>query len=228
MNAEYRIRDDLVALRGCDIVINLVLGVYTMACLFSHKWNDCKCEKCGKTRDEQHVWKGCVCSVCGQERSIDKITDQSVLAYIAINEKVKQRRDMAVDMLNDQVMLAEVVSKTGDYKTSGTALNKIKDQTILANFAKNSNSTVTRMAAVTKIVDQSILIEIVKNERVNDIRVAAAEKITSQDLVKELFPDFVEAKAKIDKEKARIKEQEDCKHNWNGSYCVKCGAARDD
>jgi hypothetical protein len=59
-----------------------------MACLFGHKWDGCKCPKCGKTRDElhdwdlckgkckrcgkmqpeQHEWQGCKCSRCGKTR----------------------------------------------------------------------------------------------------------------------------------------------------------------
>lgn len=42
-----------------------------MACLFGHKWNGCKCTKCGAVRDEQHdfVPVGCIkkCSICGKE-----------------------------------------------------------------------------------------------------------------------------------------------------------------
>ena len=57
-----------------------------MACIFGHKWDGCKCTRCGKIRDEQHDfdlckgkcrrcgkntyaehdWIGCKCSRCGQ------------------------------------------------------------------------------------------------------------------------------------------------------------------
>jgi len=40
-----------------------------MRCLFGHKWNGCKCEKCGKTRDKQHDWEGCICKKCGKPRN---------------------------------------------------------------------------------------------------------------------------------------------------------------
>ena len=46
-------------------------------CLFGHKWNGCKCERCGATRDEGHKWTSlegkCIekCSVCGKEHSIE-------------------------------------------------------------------------------------------------------------------------------------------------------------
>ena len=57
-------------------------------CLFGHKWNGCKCSRCGKVRDEQHDWdlckgkckrcskiqqeqhdwNGCKCTRCGKVR----------------------------------------------------------------------------------------------------------------------------------------------------------------
>lgn len=39
-----------------------------MACLFGHKWNGCKCVRCGKLRDEGHDWNGCTCRICGRKR----------------------------------------------------------------------------------------------------------------------------------------------------------------
>jgi len=40
-----------------------------MVCLFGHKWNGCKCTKCGKIRDESHDWNGCTCKICGKRRN---------------------------------------------------------------------------------------------------------------------------------------------------------------
>ena len=33
-----------------------------------HVWNGCKCTVCGKVRDESHRWNGCKCTVCGAIR----------------------------------------------------------------------------------------------------------------------------------------------------------------
>ena len=47
-----------------------------LSCLFGHKWDGCKCEKCGKTRDEQHSYKKIPntyeekCEICGHQRKI--------------------------------------------------------------------------------------------------------------------------------------------------------------
>jgi len=39
-----------------------------MKCLI-HKWDGCKCSRCGKVRDEQHDWNGCQCRRCGTIRA---------------------------------------------------------------------------------------------------------------------------------------------------------------
>lgn len=39
-----------------------------LACLFGHKWDGCKCTRCGATRDEDHDWNGCKCKRCGEWR----------------------------------------------------------------------------------------------------------------------------------------------------------------
>lgn len=36
---------------------------------FGHKWQGCKCQRCGFTRDEGHKWDGCKCAVCGEVRN---------------------------------------------------------------------------------------------------------------------------------------------------------------
>ena len=45
--------------------------------IFGHKWNGCKCERCGTIREDRHNWSiiegKCIekCSVCGKERNIE-------------------------------------------------------------------------------------------------------------------------------------------------------------
>ena len=49
----------------------------SLKCLFGHKWNGCKCERCGAARDEKHRWSiiedKCIekCSICGKERRVE-------------------------------------------------------------------------------------------------------------------------------------------------------------
>lgn len=39
--------------------------------LFDHKWNGCKCSRCGAVRDWEHRWIGCVCKTCGKKRDME-------------------------------------------------------------------------------------------------------------------------------------------------------------
>ena len=43
----------------------------SLKCLFGHKWNGCKCSRCGKTRDELHDWDLCKgkCKCCGKTQA---------------------------------------------------------------------------------------------------------------------------------------------------------------
>ena len=47
----------------------------SLKCLLGHKWNGCKCGRCGKIRNEQHDWDGCKCKQCGKTR--DEQHDQN-------------------------------------------------------------------------------------------------------------------------------------------------------
>jgi len=38
-------------------------------CLLSHHWVGCRCERCGKLRDQDHPWTGCRCPQCGLVRN---------------------------------------------------------------------------------------------------------------------------------------------------------------
>jgi hypothetical protein len=61
----------------------------TLICLLTkHKWNGCKCFRCGKSRDEGHKWSECECQICGKTRA-DLQTLYSILitqpSYISRN-----------------------------------------------------------------------------------------------------------------------------------------------
>ena len=36
--------------------------------IFGHKWEQCRCRRCGAVRDADHQWNGCVCRICGKKR----------------------------------------------------------------------------------------------------------------------------------------------------------------
>ena len=48
-------------------VLLLVAGVLLI--VFTHKWDGCKCKRCGKIRDKHHDWGACSCKHCGALRN---------------------------------------------------------------------------------------------------------------------------------------------------------------
>ena len=54
-----------------------------MACLFGHKWNGCKCEKCGKIRNEGHQPENDNCLLCGAKLLRVDVFSPNELSLIA-------------------------------------------------------------------------------------------------------------------------------------------------
>ena len=125
-----------------------------MACLFGHKWDGCKCTRCGKLRNEQHNWKTCKCYRCGKEitkTDINDLTDQNTLLNIV----------KTTSMLNTRFKKngrAEAIA------IATTAIEKIIDQNILADIAKNSYIE-KGIAAMKRIEDHSVLIDILTDDK---------------------------------------------------------------
>ena len=47
--------------------------------IMGHKWKGCKCERCGKQRDQEHDYRPCegncykVCSICGRKKLLNSM-----------------------------------------------------------------------------------------------------------------------------------------------------------
>ena len=186
-----------------------------LKCLFGHKWDGCKCERCGKLRDEQHDWEGCKCKRCGKirdeqhdwngrkckgcgkERSINEITDQGILEYIARNDSDSNIRKTAIKKLTDVFVLLDIMNndeKNQDYFVSDTAKEKCikliknqKNQSFLVNIIQNCGDSYkgykVREAAIEMLTDQSFIEDIALRSTDFQARKAAAKKMTNKSLL---------------------------------------------
>ena len=55
--------------------MHIVLGGVDMSLCIIHKWQGCKCVKCGKQRDEGHDWEGCRCKNCGKIKHVYEVVN---------------------------------------------------------------------------------------------------------------------------------------------------------
>lgn len=183
-----------------------------MICLFGHKWDGCKCLKCGKTRDEEHDWSGCkcrrcgnrrdeahnwkgsVCTTCGQTRTIDEITDRAALVEIANNDSNIEVRIKAAEKLKDtsliiylnEVRIANKAKWSNDW-ADHNSVNELTDQILLADIAKNAIHIKASEYAAGKLTDQVLLADVAKNARHIIARVLAAQRLTNQTILAEII-----------------------------------------
>lgn len=98
-----------------------------LLCLLGHKWNYCKCSRCGELRDENHKWNYCKCEICGKARDENHDWDGC---------KCKKCGKIRIDGVTDQNSLKSVVlDQNADNSLRLQALNKITDQNVLYEIA---------------------------------------------------------------------------------------------
>jgi len=123
-------------------------------------------------------------------KGIKKLTDQSILANIAISDKKEYVRWMAFEKITDEAALAYVAIHSeldnvewGRSEMGDSAAEKLTDQAALASVAKKARSRNARYIAVCKLTDQAALAYVVKNEKDEHICSRAAAKLTDKALI---------------------------------------------
>jgi len=174
-----------------------------MACLFGHKWNGCKCSRCGKTRDEQHNWNVCKCTICGKEAhtysnyKCSRCGKVDLSAIGAINiETVNQMEDLAIllkiakDYLVTPIRSAAIQRRTHliSNMTDNDALVSIvySDEESVYD-SRYSIRTDFREIAVNSISDQGLRAKIAQDHKNGGIRFGAVTNLKDQDALKKVF-----------------------------------------
>lgn len=132
-----------------------------MACLFGHKWDGCKCEHCGKVRDEQHNWDLCngICRRCGKtqaEHHIWKLVPGEHLERCSRcgRERVSEHGNRLKNKTLDEDFLISEVDKILSNRKNYLRHSELWD------LIKERKDTMPRLAA--KIIEASI------NDKINN------------------------------------------------------------
>ena len=86
-----------------------------------------------------------------------KLTDQTLLAKLALEPKNNDRRRVAVERLTDQALLAKLALEEKDKELGRVAVSKLTDQILLAKIALEANDGQLCGAAVERITDKALL-----------------------------------------------------------------------
>ncbi|MCL2813205.1 MAG: hypothetical protein FWD23_01250 [Oscillospiraceae bacterium] len=107
-----------------------------------------------------------------------KLTEQDVLAEIAVNEPNTAMRRRAVKKLKIQAALGEVAQNDKKTDIRIIALKKLTDQATIGEVAKNDKKTDVRRLALKKLKDQAALGEVAQSDKKTDVRRFAIKKLT--------------------------------------------------
>ena len=123
--------------------------------------------------------------------AFEKITDQKLLAHLAVNAKNIKVRKAAANTITDQTLLPDIARNAKNDVVRMAAVNKITDQVLLADIAKNNDDCGISNAVTKILTDQALLTDLAMNAKYDSVRVAAAEKLTDRTLAQNLFVDVV-------------------------------------
>lgn len=118
--------------------------------------------------------------------AVKKLTDQALLAKIAVETMDSDVRAAAVRKLTDQAVLAKIAVEDKDRYVRSAAANKLTDQSLLEKIAVEDKTDVVRYNAVMKLTDQAMLEKITVEEKDRNVRLAAAKKLTHQALLEKI------------------------------------------
>jgi hypothetical protein len=166
--------------------------------IFGHKWNGCKCLKCREIRDEQHDWIDFKCSRCNKEQyywnttSVERCTDQKILAYIVKNNRDFKLRRTAIRNLNDQETLTFAARNDTDERVRMWAAERIIDENtarvILCSELQKRIEQLKNQQAISKKHDDSFFSGV--GSLINDInKIEQKHEGVLYDIINNDFPD---------------------------------------
>jgi hypothetical protein len=112
-----------------------------------------------------------------------KLTDQAVLAQVALEDESWPVRAAAAGKLTDQAVLGKLAMKDKDGEVRRTAVEHLTDQAVLAQVALETKDGDVRAAALWKLADQAVLAKVATENQDGRVRSAAVERLTDQALL---------------------------------------------
>jgi len=174
-----------------------------MACIFGHKWNGCKCEKCGATREHDYIKDGenewDICKNCdhitfrnvpfaGCAIVMEKITDNKVLEQLSQGEEDTYVRYFAAIRLDDKRTAMEIVSKEFRGVEFDQARREIfsliTDKNLLIETAKSHKHWLFRREAIYHIDNQDLLVELGYSESDDAVLDAIKQSLNAETQVR--------------------------------------------
>ena len=119
-----------------------------------------------------------------RQAAAHKLTNQTVLAAVAMGDEAGNIRKVAVSKLADQAVLAKVALEDNDKDVREAAVSKLTDQAVLTKVALEEEDRDVRRTAVGKLADQAVLARVVAEDKDWDVRKLAFGELSDAGLAK--------------------------------------------
>ncbi|MDI6451706.1 hypothetical protein [Anaerobaca lacustris] len=108
-----------------------------------------------------------------RQAAVRRVTNQALLAKVAVEDEDGNVRGAAVAKLTDQALLAKVAVGDKDGNVRGAAVERLTDQALLAKVAVEDEDGNVRRLAVAKLTDQALLAKVAVEDRDMIVRLTA-------------------------------------------------------
>ncbi len=138
--------------------------------------------------------------------ALQKLTDQMLLANVAMTATPEKIRRLAVERLTDQAILAGLAKTAKDVTVRRLAAEAVTDQAVLAGLAKaDIDDSFVCSTAVRRITDQGLLANVATTAKHNYVRLEAAAKVADQTVAQSVIAECVK-KAHYSSGKGAVKQ----------------------
>ncbi len=118
--------------------------------------------------------------------AVARLADQDALAKVAIRDTDSRVRTAAVARLADQGLLAKVAMEGKRWDARRDAVARLTDQGLLAKLAMEATNSGVRGRAVARLTDQGLLAKVAMEGKERDVRRAAVARLTDQGVLAKL------------------------------------------
>jgi hypothetical protein len=126
-----------------------------------------------------------------------ELSDQALLAQIAVDIKEKNIRLVAVGKVTDQMLLRSIAAGDKDSDVREAAISNLTDQSLLTKIAVEDTDEFDRRAAIRKLTDQALLARITLDDEILEVRQVASRKVTNQSLLAKIAVESKDSTVRI-------------------------------
>lgn len=118
--------------------------------------------------------------------AVKKLTDQALLAELAVEHNDEGIRRIAVEKISDQGLLEQVASKSKWLEIRIMAIGKMTNQSILCQWAERDHQAAIRLASVRQVEAENFLIQRLPVEPSASVRSAIIDNLRQKDSLRQV------------------------------------------